>query len=405
MGKKNLVSSPPGQESNESGRMEFLAAHGGPFFELQRRLNLLHDKGLCTGRRVVLFVSVAWVIPLLLTLPTLGTDSPALWNYLVDPGPWSRFFVGIAAFVAAEQAVEAGLRRKLGQFLRAPLIPPVLQREAVAALNTALRRRDSGSAEVVCLGLAIISAILAFATFNQLPTTTWAATVTDESHRLTMAGWWCVFVSIPLFIFLFVRGIWRHLVWAGLLRHIARFDLRLVSTHPDGKGGLAFLAEYPNAYLLFVFGISCGMAAAVAKHQMQAGLSATTLTTIMASWLLIVFAFFAYPLSAFSKPLKELKERTLLTLSAQATTQQRASERKSIGANIAAPDEQESGQQIDPVDLTKPYEQTRKLSSMLVNRSTLLPVAAAALVPFAIVGATKLPYKEVFSVLKKLLLI
>jgi hypothetical protein len=42
---------------------------------------------------------------------------------------------------------------------------------------------------------------------------------------------------------------------------------------------------------------------------------------------------------------------------------------------------------------------------MLVNRKTLLPVAAAALIPFAIAGASKLPYKEVFSVLKKLLLI
>ncbi|NMN73972.1 hypothetical protein [Rhizobium sp. 57MFTsu3.2] len=147
------------------------------------------------------------------------------------------------------------------------------------------------------------------------------------------------------------------------------------------------------------------MAAAVAKHQMQADLSATTLTTIMAAWLLVVLAFFAYPLSAFSKPLTQLKDKTLLTLSARATTQQRAAERKSIGANVVAPDANEAEQAIEPVDLTKQYEQTRKLSSMLVNRNTLLPVAAAALLPFAIAGATKLPYKEVFSVLKKLLLI
>jgi hypothetical protein len=63
------------------------------------------------------------------------------------------------------------------------------------------------------------------------------------------------------------------------------------------------------------------MAAAVAKHQTQADLSAATLTTIMAVWLVIVFAFFAYPLSAFSKPLTQLKDRTLLTLSTRATTQ------------------------------------------------------------------------------------
>jgi hypothetical protein len=72
---------------------------------------------------------------------------------------------------------------------------------------------------------------------------------------------------------------------------------------------------------------------------------------------------------------------------------------------VIAPDVAEAEQSIEPVDLTKQYEQTRKLSLMLVDRNTLLPVAAAALVPFAIAGATRLPYKEVFSVLKKLLLI
>jgi len=386
-------------------RLVFLASHGGPFFELQRRLNLVHEKNLHTGRRILLFVTIAWAVPLLLTLPTLASETPTLKAYLADPGPWARFFVGIAAFLAAEQAVEAGLRRKLGQFLRAPLITPASQGAALVALNTALGRRDSVLAELGCLALAVVSAVLAFATFKQLPSTSWAATMTGDAHRLTMAGWWCVFISIPLFIFLLARGIWRHLVWAEMLRSIARLDLRLVSTHPDGKGGLAFLGEYPNAYVLFVFGISCGMAAAVAKHQMQADLSATTLTTIMSAWLLVVLAFFAYPLSAFSKPLTQLKDKTLLTLSARATTQQRAAERKSIGANVVAPDANEAEQAIEPVDLTKQYEQTRKLSSMLVNRNTLLPVAAAALLPFAIAGASKLPYKEVFSVFKKLLLI
>ncbi|RDJ12866.1 hypothetical protein [Rhizobium grahamii] len=386
-------------------RLEFLASHGGPFFALQRRLNLVHERNLHTGRRILVFVTVAWAIPLLLTLPTLTSETPALKAYLTDPGPWARFFVGIAAFLAAEQAVEAGLRRKLGQFVNAPLIAPASQGAAILALDKALARRNSALAEITCLAFAAVSAVLAFATFKQLPSTGWAATVAGEAHHLTLAGWWCVFISIPLFIFLFVRGIWRHLVWAGLLRSIARLDLRLVSTHPDGKGGLAFLGEYPNAYVLFVFGTSCGMAAAVAKHQMQADLSAATLTTIMAVWLLIVLAFFAYPLSAFSKPLAQLKDRTLLTLSALATTHQRAAERKSLGANVVARDTKEAEQTIDPVDLTKQYEQTRKLSSMLVNRNTLLPVAAAALLPFAIAGATRLPYKEVFSVLKKLLLV
>ncbi|EPE96288.1 hypothetical protein [Rhizobium grahamii] len=110
-----------------------------------------------------------------------------------------------------------------------------------------------------------------------------------------------------------------------------------------------------------------------------------------ALWLQRPVALFAYPVSALSKPLTQLKDRTLLTLSARATTHQRAAERKALGANVVAPNTKEAEESLEPVDLTKQYEHWRKLSSMLVNRNTLLPVAAAALVPFAIAGATRLP--------------
>ncbi|HEY1782403.1 MAG TPA: hypothetical protein VGG79_18580 [Roseiarcus sp.] len=40
-----------------------------------------------------------------------------------------------------------------------------------------------------------------------------------------------------------------------------------------------------------------------------------------------------------------------------------------------------------------------------MSRSAIAPLAAAALIPFAIAGATKLPYKEVFALVKKLLVL
>jgi hypothetical protein len=41
-----------------------------------------------------------------------------------------------------------------------------------------------------------------------------------------------------LFWFLLLRWLWRHAVWGLLLRDLARLELRLVATHPDGAGGL-----------------------------------------------------------------------------------------------------------------------------------------------------------------------
>ncbi|KOF21468.1 membrane protein [Ensifer adhaerens] len=385
---------------------EYLAAHGGPFFELQRRLGLLHEHSLKTGRRAVLFIALAWLVPLLLGFPRsfLAADTPG--SYLGDLGVWGRFVVGIGAFVLAEQQVERGLRIKLGQFLKAPLIAPGSVASFGDAVTKALERRDSRIAEAVCLVLAIAAAVVALANAHTATVSSWAVEVSAAGNRLTATGWWVVFVSQPLFIFLLLRGLWRHLVWAQLLRRIARLELRLVATHPDGNGGLGFLAGYPNAYVLFIFGVSAAIGAAIAKHLLQESLTTTTFSMIATGWLVIVIALFAYPLSAFSKPLAELKERSLLMLGSQATRYQRLNERKIIGTNVAAASADEAQQQADDTaDPTKQYETTRKLSAILLSRTAIVPVAAAALLPIAAAGATILPYKEVFSVLKKLLLL
>ncbi|MBZ7924575.1 hypothetical protein LAC81_27975 [Ensifer adhaerens] len=380
---------------------EFLAAHGGPFYELQARLKLLHANALQSGRRAVLFVALAWGGPFLLGLPqSLSIDQGA---YLADPGAWAKFFVAIAAFVLAEQQVERGLRIKLGQFTRAPLIAPTSMPAATHAVSVALQRRDSWLAELVCLALAAIAALLSFLNFHMSDVSFWAVEHSAEGNRITAAGWWSICVSLPLFVFLFLRGVWRHLVWAQLLRKIARLELRLVAAHPDGKGGLGFLSQYPNAYVFFVFGMSAAIAAAVMKHLLQQSVSMTTFSMIMSGWLAIVIAFFAYPLSAFSKPLARLKEAGLLMLGVQATRFHRAAERKVLGRNVLADTAPEPDEEM--ADPSKLFDTTNKLSSVLVSRASVVPVAAAALIPFAFAGATRLPYKEVFSVLKKLLLL
>jgi hypothetical protein len=90
---------------------------------------------------------------------------------------------------------------------------------------------------------------------------------------------------------------------------------------------------------------------------------------------------------------------------AQATRYHRAAERALIGRNLAANDDTEADSGPAVPDPSAQFTASRKLSVILMSRSAIAPLAAAALVPFAIAGATKLPYKEVFSLVKKLLVI
>ena len=122
----------------------------------------------------------------------------------------------------------------------------------------------------------------------------------------------------------------------------------------------------------------------------------------MAGWWCIVFSnlLFAFLLLAFRKPLVKLKEQPYLACSALATRHHRAAERDLLGKNISAPEDAEkvAGQEIP--DPSKVFATTQKLSVFLFSRSALLPLSAAALLPMVVAGATKLPFKEIFKILK-----
>jgi hypothetical protein len=189
-----------------------------------------------------------------------------------------------------------------------------------------------------------------------------------------------------------------------LLRDLAALDLRLVATHPDGRGGLAFIDQYPNAYTMFTFAVSCVLGAAVAQQFLNSGLKPEIYGLLMTGWLFIVLALFAWPLHAFRKPLARLKEQTLLACSEQATRHHRAAERELLGRNISAAEDAETAAAGEIPDPSKMFATVGKLSTSVFSRAALLPISAAALLPLLAAGATQLPFKELLKVVKRLLL-
>jgi hypothetical protein len=304
-----------------------------------------------------------------------------------------------------ERQVEERLRTHLVQFARAPILAPGSFEAAAEAVTRSLKRRDARLAEAACLTIAILATIATFFNLIDVETSSWAVRVSTDGNSLTVAGWWCAVVSSPLFWFLLLRWLWRLFVWSRLLRELATLELRLVATHPDGHGGLAFIGQYPNAYATFVFAVSCVLGAAVAQGLLAGELAPPTYGYVMGGWLLIVLMLFAYPLLAFRKPLAELKEQTILACSTQATRHHRAAERELLGKNISASEDAEPVPAQEIPDPSKVFATARKLSVFLFSRSALLPISAAALLPLVAAGATQLPIKELFKVMKRLLLL
>jgi hypothetical protein len=385
---------------------DFEIARGGPFYELQQQLVRLDAHAAKAPVRAAVLVGVAWGVPLILsTLEGNAVGPPSSRPFLLGLDVWARFVIAIGIFVLMERLVEDRLRICFRQFVRAPLIAPRSMPAAAAAVTRSLRRRDSNAAELVCLAVAALISTFTIAIQFQAETSSWLVVAGPDGARLTVAGWWCGLISNTLLWFLLFRWLWRHLLWGMLLREIAGLELRLVATHPDGNGGLGFVAAYPSAFAAFIFAISCVVGAALAKELMEGDLPAANFGYVMAAWLVVVAALFVYPLVAFSRPLAALKESTLLVSSAGATRRYRAAERETLGRNIAAADETATEAAANVPDPAKIYAAAKGLSTILFSRSALMPVGAAALLPLAAAAATELPLKEILQIAKRLLLL
>jgi hypothetical protein len=389
----------PSETPTESAGVDaFLIARGGPYYNLQQRMGLLHERALNAGRRAAILVGLAWGVPLVLSaIAGHALGASANRPFLLDLGAWARFFVAIGIFVLMERMVEERLRAHLRQFARAPLIHPGAQPAAAEAVVRALRRRDLRLAELVCVVAAYAITLGGASLALDAEALSWLVTVGPEGAQLTAAGWWCALVSSPLFWFLLLRWLWRHAVWGLLLRDLARLELRLVATHPDGAGGLAFIGQYPNAFAAFVFALSCVLGAAIAHTLLRGELTTAAYGQLMAAWLVIVIILFGLPLLAFSGPLRRLKEVTILAASAVASRHERAAERELLGSNMSATGGVEVTAADDIPDTAKLYAAAKKLSTNLISREAIVPLAAAALLPLVAAGATQLPVRELLK--------
>jgi hypothetical protein len=119
----------------------------------------------------------------------------------------------------------------------------------------------------------------------------------------------------------------------------------------------------------------------------------------------VVIILFGAPLLAFTKPLKRLKEATVLAASAVATRRERASERALLGRNMAAAADAEAAAAADIPDASKLYAAARKISTYLISRAAIVPVSAAAVLPLVAAGATQLPFRELLKIARGLLLL
>jgi hypothetical protein len=278
---------------DERGNPDEFSLLGGPLHRLGRRLGLVRGRTNTVALGVALGL-LAWSVLVLLAL--IEGVAGQLFSLSVIGGH-VRLLVVIPLFFLCESLLDPRARVFVQVIVRAQVVPDT----EVPRLNAEIKRigrwRDSWLPEAVCLLAAVLMSL--DASHLSLPGTTAAY----DPNRAGGAALWYWMVCLPLFRFLAFRWLWRLLLWWYFLWRIARLELTLVPTHPDGVGGLGYLEVVHAEFATLIAAISAAASAAFAENIVAGTTPPTALYPVLVLMLVIYAAVFLGPLCIFSPKL------------------------------------------------------------------------------------------------------
>ena len=366
---------------------------------LQRQLGLAPARGLGVVRRAVFFALLTW-LPLAAwalyagrAVPG-GVDEPLLMHF----GVHVRFLLAVPALILGDAVAHRMSTTLIPYFLTSGVVPLAQRGAFVRVLGGVVRLRDRALPWVLIVVVVAAWTILQPAAVGSEAEheAKWAST--GGAGGLGFGGWWLLYVSRPIFGALLVAWLWRLALVFVLLKRIARLDLSIVPTHPDGAGGLGFVKDLPKAFSLLAFATSAVVASRLAHDVIYHSLTLQSLKVVLTAFVVLVVAICVAPLLALAGPLAAAKRRALLEYGALIGQHGRLVRQRWILGEAPADDALLQAVEIGPVaDTLAIYEAVGRMKTVPFGKSTLVAIAVPTLVPIVVLLSTQVPIKEVLK--------
>jgi hypothetical protein len=397
----------PSGESAVPDPHDFSVVLGGPLYQLLRGAHLADDALMLVRQRLVVIALFAW-LPLLL-LSTLegrvvGRDAgvPFLWDVDVHV----RFLVALPLLIVAELVVHQRMGPLVRQFVSRRLVPEDAMTRFDAIVASALRLRNSISAEVLLI-IAVygVGVLVIWRHHIALDTATWYATPDAEGTKLSLAGMWYGYVSLPIFQFLLTRWYFRLFIWTRFLWQVSRIALNLVPTHPDRVAGLGFLSGVASALVPLVAAHGALLAGLIANRILHLGEALPDFKLEIAAVVILMQCVVFGPLLVVAPQVARVKRKGSLAYGALAQRYVREFDTKWLRGG-AAPDESlvGSGDIQSLADLGNSLEVVQTMRVAPVSRDAVLRVAVTTLAPVTPLALTLMPLEELVKALLQILL-
>jgi hypothetical protein len=373
---------------------DFSLVLGGPIFQLLRKSHLAGDSLELVYRRILIITMVAWLPLLLLTTLDSSAGNVDRLSFFHDVEAHVRFLVALPVLIAAELIVHLRLRPVVRRFVERRVVLPKDLPRFHRAIESAIGLRDSIPLEVGLVVVVYAVGLWLWQSRIALDAPTWYA-VPGGRWQLTAAGYWYVFVSLPIVQFILLRWYLRLVVWYRFLWQVSRIDLHLVPTHPDRAAGLAFLGKSAYVFGPILFAQGAMLAGLVAGRVLYRGESLMSFRLEAGGFVaFFVFAILG-PLLMFTPAMARAKRRGVADYGLLAQRYVERFDQKWIVRDAASSEELLGAPDIQSLaDLGNSYALVRDMRSVPFGLEDITRLAAATAAPLLPLALTVLSPEE-----------
>jgi hypothetical protein len=379
-------------------RNDFSLVLGGPLYQLYLRTRLARPPLELLRRRILAFVGITLVPPALLSALT-GHLASGPAPFLLDLTNL-QFVITLPLLLAAEVIVHRRLR---------PLVPEFAARDLLAVEDRvrfddlvawALRLRNSIVAELALVLVAFTAGYWLWRSYASLHVATWYSVPVDGSMRLTVAGWWLAFVSLPISRFILLRWYFRLFVWYAFLWRVSRLRLRLNALHADRAAGLGFLGESVTAFAPVLVAQSAFFAMVIGNQIWHGGARLKD----FADGVVVVLAFLMLvallPLTFFAAQLIDARLRDSRRYGLLASRYSNAFDQKWLGTGANQRESLLGTSDIQSLsDLANSYEVVRATRLVPFGKTTVVRLAICIVLPLLPLTFTMIPLDKLLAAL------
>lgn len=358
---------------------DFSLVLGGPLFQLLRKSHLKGDALELLHRRVLAAILLTWLPLLLLTAVGPSVSSGARISFFRDIEVHARLLISLPILLGAELLVHSRIRAAVGRFVEYRIVLPEDLGRFGRAIDSAMRIRNSLYVElgliavVYTLGLWLWNGrnVPGMATWYELPGGRW---------KLTPAGYWYVFVSIPVFQFILLRWYMRFFIWFRFLWQVNKIELNLIPTHPDRCGGLSFIGKSSYAYGPILFAQGAILAGIVAGRVLYGGETLQSFKLQIAGFVVFFVAATLAPLLMFTPRLARAKRKGLAEYGLLAQRYVEGFDQKWVREGEPSEELLGTGDLQSLADLGNSYQVVREMRAVpfVLQDATRLALATAA---------------------------